>query len=219
MLQAKARRLGRLHRVHLEPGEPGRRLHRADPGATSWPSCARSPATWTFPFDRVLLGGDHLGPFPWQDRDAPDAPWTRRGRRCAHYVAAGFAKIHLDASMRCADDPPGALSDTDGHRADGRPLRGGRGGRRPSAPRTLPFPSTSSAPRCPSPAASRRSRGQLAATRVEDAERTLALTRAAFARARPRSGLGARGGPRRPARRGVRRRHRLRLRPLAQPRP
>jgi D-tagatose-1,6-bisphosphate aldolase subunit GatZ/KbaZ len=27
------------------------------------------------------------------------------------YVRAGYEKIHLDASMRCADDPPGALPD------------------------------------------------------------------------------------------------------------
>jgi D-tagatose-1,6-bisphosphate aldolase subunit GatZ/KbaZ len=53
--------------------------------------------------DRVLLGGDHLGPYPW--RDAPAEVALKKAcelvRAC---VLAGYAKIHLDASMSCADD-------------------------------------------------------------------------------------------------------------------
>jgi len=56
-----------------------------------------------FDFDRVILGGDHLGPNPWQKENAKDAMAKARDlvRAC---VMAGFRKIHLDASMRCADD-------------------------------------------------------------------------------------------------------------------
>jgi D-tagatose-1,6-bisphosphate aldolase subunit GatZ/KbaZ len=62
-----------------------------------------------FPMERVLLGGDHLGPFPHQKQ--PSAIAMAKAREMVRqYVLAGFAKIHLDASMRCADDPPGALS-------------------------------------------------------------------------------------------------------------
>jgi D-tagatose-1,6-bisphosphate aldolase subunit GatZ/KbaZ len=54
--------------------------------------------------DQVLLGGDHLGPNCWQDRDAVQAMEYSR-QLIADYIAAGFRKIHLDCSMSCADDP------------------------------------------------------------------------------------------------------------------
>jgi D-tagatose-1,6-bisphosphate aldolase subunit GatZ/KbaZ len=56
------------------------------------------------PMDRVVLGGDHLGPNAWQDRPAADA-MKRAEVMIADYVRAGFRKIHLDCSMACADDP------------------------------------------------------------------------------------------------------------------
>jgi D-tagatose-1,6-bisphosphate aldolase subunit GatZ/KbaZ len=55
------------------------------------------------PHDRVLLGGDHLGPNCWQ-RLSSSAAMTKAGVMVAEYVAAGFRKIHLDCSMSCADD-------------------------------------------------------------------------------------------------------------------
>ncbi|WP_373356619.1 class II D-tagatose-bisphosphate aldolase non-catalytic subunit [Pseudoroseicyclus sp. CXY001] len=53
---------------------------------------------------RLLLGGDHLGPHPWRHLPAEEA-MTRAEAMVAAYVAAGFGKIHLDCSMRCAGDP------------------------------------------------------------------------------------------------------------------
>jgi D-tagatose-1,6-bisphosphate aldolase subunit GatZ/KbaZ len=61
------------------------------------------------PMERVLLGGDHLGPNCW--RTEPSAVALARSEQLvADYVAAGFRKIHLDCSMSCADDPA-VLSD------------------------------------------------------------------------------------------------------------
>jgi D-tagatose-1,6-bisphosphate aldolase subunit GatZ/KbaZ len=61
---------------------------------------ARAP----LPMERVLLGGDHLGPTCW--RIEPAAVALKRSEQLvADYVAAGFRKIHLDCSMSCADDP------------------------------------------------------------------------------------------------------------------
>lgn len=57
------------------------------------------------PMQGVLLGGDHLGPNCWQTETAAVA-MQRSEQLVADYVAAGFRKIHLDCSMRCADDPP-----------------------------------------------------------------------------------------------------------------
>ena len=52
---------------------------------------------------RLILGGDHLGPNPWQKQAALEA--MREAERTVQaYVRAGFHKIHLDASMACADD-------------------------------------------------------------------------------------------------------------------
>ncbi|AQT80711.1 D-tagatose-bisphosphate aldolase, class II, non-catalytic subunit [Mycolicibacterium litorale] len=56
------------------------------------------------PQDRVVLGGDHLGPNRWQDRPAEEA-MANAEVLVAAYVESGYTKIHLDCSMRCADDP------------------------------------------------------------------------------------------------------------------
>ena len=61
------------------------------------------------PHDRVVLGGDHLGPNCWQRLPSSTA-LHKAGVMVAEYVAAGFRKIHLDCSMSCADDSP-ALGD------------------------------------------------------------------------------------------------------------
>ncbi len=51
----------------------------------------------------ILLGGDHLGPNPWRHLPAAKA-MDKALVMTRAYAAAGFAKIHLDASMSCADD-------------------------------------------------------------------------------------------------------------------
>lgn len=61
------------------------------------------------PRERVLLGGDHLGPNAWQSLPAHEA-LTRASVMVGEYVAAGYRKIHLDCSMSCAGDPS-VLSD------------------------------------------------------------------------------------------------------------
>jgi D-tagatose-1,6-bisphosphate aldolase subunit GatZ/KbaZ len=55
------------------------------------------------PRERVLLGGDHLGPYPWREQSSKVAlhKACELVRAC---VLAGYNKIHLDASMACADD-------------------------------------------------------------------------------------------------------------------
>jgi D-tagatose-1,6-bisphosphate aldolase subunit GatZ/KbaZ len=58
-----------------------------------------------FATEKLILGGDHLGPNPWRARSA-EADMEKACTMVAAYAAAGFNKIHLDASMRCGDDPP-----------------------------------------------------------------------------------------------------------------
>ncbi|MEE6310773.1 D-tagatose-bisphosphate aldolase, class II, non-catalytic subunit [Plantactinospora veratri] len=56
------------------------------------------------PRERVVLGGDHLGPNRWRSLPAEQA-MARADVLVAAYVEAGFTKIHLDCSYPCADDP------------------------------------------------------------------------------------------------------------------
>lgn len=56
------------------------------------------------PPERIVLGGDHLGPNPWRDYPA-EAAMAEAASMVTAYVAAGFRKIHLDASMGCRGEP------------------------------------------------------------------------------------------------------------------
>jgi D-tagatose-1,6-bisphosphate aldolase subunit GatZ/KbaZ len=56
------------------------------------------------PRHRLLLGADHLGPYPWC-RDKAEQALARAKELAAACVAAGYQKIHLDTSAPCADDP------------------------------------------------------------------------------------------------------------------
>jgi D-tagatose-1,6-bisphosphate aldolase subunit GatZ/KbaZ len=62
-----------------------------------------------FARDRVVLGGDHLGPNRWQ-RQSSTTAMANAEVLISAYVEAGYRKIHLDCSMACADDPE-VLSD------------------------------------------------------------------------------------------------------------
>jgi len=55
------------------------------------------------PRERILLGGDHLGPFPWRTA-ASDRALKNACELVRACVLAGYGKIHLDPSMACADD-------------------------------------------------------------------------------------------------------------------
>lgn len=64
-----------------------------------------------FPLDRLILGGDHLGPNPWKALPASEA-MDKAEAMIRAYVAAGFTKLHLDCSMGCAGEPV-ALGDAE----------------------------------------------------------------------------------------------------------
>ena len=57
-------------------------------------------------FDRkkIILGADHFGPLTWSNLPAEEA--MKNSRELVRLaVLAGFKKIHLDTSMKLADDP------------------------------------------------------------------------------------------------------------------
>lgn len=61
------------------------------------------------PENQVILAGDHLGPLTWQN--LPEAEAMEKSIELVYqYARAGFTKIHLDTSMKVADDAEGLLS-------------------------------------------------------------------------------------------------------------
>ncbi|MBQ3941495.1 MAG: class II D-tagatose-bisphosphate aldolase, non-catalytic subunit, partial [Bacteroidales bacterium] len=56
-----------------------------------------------FDCSKIILAGDHLGPQPFQNQ--PEAEALENAKEMVRqYAAAGYTKIHLDTSMRVADD-------------------------------------------------------------------------------------------------------------------
>jgi D-tagatose-1,6-bisphosphate aldolase subunit GatZ/KbaZ len=55
------------------------------------------------PAERIILGGDHLGPNPWKSLPA-EAAMAEAETMVEAFVQAGFLKLHLDTSMGCAGE-------------------------------------------------------------------------------------------------------------------
>ncbi len=126
--------------------------------------------------EQVILGGDHLGPSPWRHEPALSA-MAKAGAMVEAYVTAGFRKIHLDASMRCAGDPDPLPEETIAARAAALCARAERAHLRGPAPvyvigTEVPTPGGAGAEDAP-----------LRPTSPADLERTLEVSRAAFLRA------------------------------------
>jgi D-tagatose-1,6-bisphosphate aldolase subunit GatZ/KbaZ len=63
-----------------------------------------------FPADKIILGGDHLGPLTFSHLPAEDA-MAEAEELIRQFVAAGFTKIHIDTSMRLGGDDPNVKLD------------------------------------------------------------------------------------------------------------
>ncbi|HEX7825196.1 MAG TPA: class II D-tagatose-bisphosphate aldolase, non-catalytic subunit, partial [Mycobacterium sp.] len=129
-----------------------------------------------FPRDRVVLGGDHLGPNRWQ-RESASAAMDKADVLIASYVEAGYSKIHLDCSMSCADDPA-VLSDETVAARTARLLRVAED----TAHRAgIDAPVYVIGTEVPVPGGAHETLHQLTPTPADRARRTIAAHRAAFA--------------------------------------
>jgi D-tagatose-1,6-bisphosphate aldolase subunit GatZ/KbaZ len=63
-----------------------------------------------FPLNKLIVGGDHLGPLIWQDKDSDEA-MELATNLVKQFVNAGFAKIHIDTSMMLANDKKDEFND------------------------------------------------------------------------------------------------------------
>ena len=69
-----------------------------------------------FPPERIILGGDHLGPNPWKHLP-PDQAMRQAGDMIAAYAEGGYEKLHLDCIMGCAGEPAALADDVAAERA------------------------------------------------------------------------------------------------------
>jgi D-tagatose-1,6-bisphosphate aldolase subunit GatZ/KbaZ len=129
-----------------------------------------------FARERVVLGGDHLGPNRWQ-RQSASAAMANAEVLIAAYVEAGYTKIHLDCSMACPDDPA-VLTDE---------IVAGRAARLLRVAEDTAHREGSDGPvyvigtEVPVPGGAHETLGRLIPTPADRARRTIAAHRAAFA--------------------------------------
>ena len=56
-----------------------------------------------FPKRKLFLGGDHLGPLPWKNKKIKTS-LKNSLIMINDYINANYCKIHIDTSIKCADD-------------------------------------------------------------------------------------------------------------------
>jgi D-tagatose-1,6-bisphosphate aldolase subunit GatZ/KbaZ len=134
-----------------------------------------------FPFANIILGGDHLGPNVWQNKPAESA--MQKAEVLIHeYVQAGFTKIHLDCSMKLADDPGGAL---DAEVVAERSARLAKVAETALTPSPYPFQGEGNlryviGTEVPSPGGATAHEESVSVTKVDDVRQTIHATRDAF---------------------------------------
>jgi D-tagatose-1,6-bisphosphate aldolase subunit GatZ/KbaZ len=131
-----------------------------------------------FPANRIILGGDHLGPNPWRKLDAEDA-MARAEAMVTAYVEAGFEKLHLDTSMGCAGEPLALADELTAARAARLAKAAEEAARRSG--RRLPVYVIGT--EVPPPGGATHALDELEVTRRDAALRTLDVHRQAFAEA------------------------------------
>jgi D-tagatose-1,6-bisphosphate aldolase subunit GatZ/KbaZ len=127
-----------------------------------------------YPFENIILGGDHLGPSVWQAEPA-DIAMGKAEALIRDYVEAGFVKIHLDCSMRLADDPGGALDVEVSARRTAALARIAEGAGYENLRYVI-------GTEVPVPGGAKEREEGVSVTKVEDVQQTIEVTREAFYR-------------------------------------
>ena len=130
------------------------------------------------PADRVLLGGDHLGPFPWRNEGSSLAV-DRACKLVRDCVSAGYQKIHLDASMACADDPRPALPEQTIAARAALLCQAAEEAHR-EMPSSSPEPVYVIGTEVPTPGGESHDSGEITVTQAEDVHRSMEIFRSAF---------------------------------------
>ena len=137
--------------------------------------------------EQLILGGDHLGPHPWQAEPAKSA-MQKAVEMVRAYVLAGYTKIHLDASMKLGDDDPSQPLDIE--------LVAHRVAQMAKVAEAVANPDMERKPRyvigteVPSPGGATEHEERVSVTKVEDVQKMLEVTHAAFVEAGLESAWG-----------------------------
>ena len=132
-----------------------------------------------FPFERILLGGDHLGPNVWRN-EAAETAMRKSCELVACSVRAGYSKIHLDASMKCADDPADKPLDIRVSAARAAEMCRAAEEARTDMPQGSPEPCYVIGTEVPVPGGTLSGENELCITHPDDARETIEVTRQAF---------------------------------------
>jgi len=127
-----------------------------------------------FPKQRLLLGGDHLGPNPWKGLSAEDA-LAKSEVMIAAFVRAGFSKLHIDTSMGCLHEPV-ALNDHETAKRAVRLARAAEAARLPGEPAPVYIIGTE----VPVPGGATEALDHIEVTDAAAAKQTVEIHRAAF---------------------------------------
>lgn len=131
------------------------------------------------PFENIILGGDHLGPNVWQNEPA-DYAMRKSEVLIRDYVQAGFTKLHLDCSMKLADDPAGVLDMEVIAKRAAQLAKVAETVGTGLAPVRLPHYVIGT--EVPIPGGATEHEETISVTKVEDVEQTIEVTREAFLR-------------------------------------
>jgi len=134
-----------------------------------------------FPVEKIILGGDHLGPNAWQNEPA-DSAMTKARDLIAAYIEAGYTKIHLDTSMRCADDSGDRHTPFDDEIVAERSAKLCKVAEETYSNKQAgsPAPIYIIGTEVPIPGGAQEAEKEVVPTSAEDAERTIAVTKEAF---------------------------------------
>jgi D-tagatose-1,6-bisphosphate aldolase subunit GatZ/KbaZ len=136
-----------------------------------------------FPEERIVLGADHLGPHVWRQESA-EAAIEKACELARESVLAGYTKIHLDASMPCADDAGDRnrpLRDEVVSERAARICRAAEAAHETS-PAHLPKPIYVIGTEVPIPGGELQATGAPEITKLQDLERTIEIAKSTFAR-------------------------------------
>ncbi len=131
-----------------------------------------------FPTERIILGGDHLGPNPWKSLPA-EAAMEKAEVMISAFAAAGFIKLHLDCSMGCQGEPV-ALKDEE---TASRAARLAAAAESALPGGDTPKPVYVIGTEVPIPGGAMHALDELELTTPDDARSTVRIHEAAFARA------------------------------------
>lgn len=129
-----------------------------------------------FPLERLVLGGDHLGPNPWKHLPAEDA-MAQAATMIDAFATAGFTKLHLDTSMACRGDPDVPADETIAARAADLAAVAEAAVARIAGEKPIYIIGTE----VPVPGGAFEALDHLQVTRAQDALRTVEIHRQAFA--------------------------------------